>query len=92
MSIAFGPSSFRVARLLIASKEPSFIGRLDEVAAAWPGLSFDDFRGGYILADALLRHPEHIRSVAEGAAEPGDDPLRWLDEAIASCTPPLGSA
>jgi hypothetical protein len=54
---AFGPRSFRVARFLITSRAPTLIDLLDEVAEAWPGLSFEDFRGGYILSDIWSASP-----------------------------------
>jgi hypothetical protein len=89
---AFGPRSFHIARFLIRSRAPSLIDLLDEVADAWPGLSFDDFRGGYILSDILVRFPDQIRVAAEGMPKPGDDPLGWLDRVIALTTPAQGRA
>jgi hypothetical protein len=89
---AFGPRSFRIARFLITSRAPTLIDLLDEVAEAWPGLSFEDFRSGYILSDILLRYPDQIRTVAEGMPTPGGDPLAWLDRVIALTTPTRGNA
>jgi hypothetical protein len=90
---AFGPRSFHIARFLIRSRAPSLIDLLDEVADAWPGLSFDDFRGGYILSDILVRFPDQIRVVAEGMPAPGGDPVAWLDRVIALTAPkPWGNA
>lgn len=89
---AFGPRSFRIARFLIMSKAPTLIDLLDEIAEACPGLSFEDFRGGYILSDILVRFPDQIRIVAEGMPAPGGDPLAWLDRVIALTTPPQGRA
>ena len=89
---AFGPRSFWIARFLITSEVPSLIHLLDEVADAWPGLSFADFHGGYILSDILIRYPDQIRGAAEGLPPPTGDPLAWLDKIIAITTPAAGSA
>lgn len=89
---AFGPHSFRVARFCITSEAPTLIDLLDEVSDAWPDLSFEDFRGGYILSDILVRFPDQIRIVAEGMPKPGDDPLGWLDRVIALTSPTAGHA
>jgi hypothetical protein len=89
---AFGPRSFHIARFLIRSRALSLIDLLDEVADAWPGLSFDDFRGGYILSDMLVRFPDQIRVVAEGMPKPGGDPVEWLDKVIALVSPTHGNA
>jgi hypothetical protein len=83
---AFGPRSFRVARFILASRAPTLIDLLDELAAAWPDLSFNDFRGGFILHDMLIRYPDQIRPVAEGMPPPRGDPLAWLDRVIALTT------
>lgn len=91
-SDAFGPRSFRVARFMLASQAPTLIDLLDELAAAWPDLSFHDFRGGFILQDMLLRYPEHIRPVAAHMPPPGGDPLAWLDRVIALTSRPRGRA
>ena len=89
---AFGPRSFHIARFCITSEAPTLADLLDEVAEAWPGLSFEDFRGGYILSDILMRFPDQIRVVAEGMPKPGGDPLAWLDRVIALTSPAQGSA
>jgi hypothetical protein len=81
-----------VARFCITSEAPTLIDLLDEVSDAWPDLSFEDFRGGYILSDILIRFPDQIRVVAEGMPKPGDDPLGWLDRVIALTSPTAGHA
>jgi hypothetical protein len=92
VSASFGPKSLRVARFLIASQAPTLADLLDETAEAWPDLSFNDFRGGYILSDILVRFPDRIRAVAEGMPAPGGDPLAWLDRVIALTSAPRGRA
>jgi hypothetical protein len=89
---AFGPRSFHIARFLIRSRAPTLIDLLDEVDAAWPGLSCADFHGAYVLSDILIRFPSQIRTIAEGMPPPGDDPLAWLDRTIALTTPAEGRA
>jgi hypothetical protein len=89
---SFGPRSFRIARFLLTSRAPTLIDLLDEVADAWPGLSFNDFRGGYILSDMLIRYPDQIRPVAEGMPPVRGDPIRWLDRVIALTSSPRGRA
>jgi hypothetical protein len=74
------------------SEAPTLADLLDEVAEAWPGLSFEDFRGGYILSDILMRFPDQIQVVAEGMPKPGGDPLAWLDRVIALTSPTQGNA
>jgi hypothetical protein len=81
---AFGPQSFRIARFLLTARAETLIDLLDETSAAWPALSFEDFRGGYILSDILIRCPDQIRVVG--------DPVRWLDRVITLTSPPAGNA
>jgi hypothetical protein len=76
---AFGPRSFHIARFLIRSRAPSLPALLDEVADAFPNLSFTDFYGGYVLSDILVRFPGQIRTVAEGLPPPTGDPVEWLE-------------
>ena len=88
----FGPRSFRIAPFLLTARAATRIDLLDEVADARPGLSFEDFRGGYILSDILVRFPDQIRVVAEGMPSPGGDPLAWRDRVIALTTSSWGRA
>jgi hypothetical protein len=88
---ALGPRGFWIARFLITSRAPTLIDLLDEVADAWPGLSFEDFCGGYILSDMLLRFPDQLRA-AEGMPPPGGDPIEWLDRIIEVTSPARGNA
>jgi hypothetical protein len=89
---AFGPRSFHIARFLITARADTLIDLLDEVAEAFPALSFEDFRGGYILSDFLLRSPDRLRIVAEGMPPPGGDPIKWLDRVIEIISPAQGRA
>jgi hypothetical protein len=92
MTTVFGPRAMVVARFLIEALATTLVGLLDEVAAAFPDLPFDDFRGAWILFDLLVRYPDRIHPMAKGLSPPGDDPIQWLDELIELAAPARGRA
>jgi hypothetical protein len=56
---SFGPHVIRLASFLRDSKVPpdDVVGFLHEVDRRWPGLSFRDFLGACVLAEALAMQP-----------------------------------
>lgn len=64
----FGPKSIAVGRFLVERRRAGdhIVVGFEAVHEAFPGLSFFDFLGGFILADCIEGAPEHLRIVRQG--------------------------
>jgi hypothetical protein len=58
----FGPKSIEVGRFLVERRRDGdhVVEGFEAVHEAFPGLSFFDFMGGFILADCIEGGPEYL--------------------------------
>jgi hypothetical protein len=64
----FGPVSIEVGKFLVERRRAGdhIVEGFEAVDEAFPGLSFFDFLGGFILADCIEGGPGFLRVVQQG--------------------------